>query len=1021
MSFNLKIGIVSKWILICTTLFLYIGVSAQADCPTIGSATQDFCAIDNPTVADLSLRATDTGSGIQWYNVVGTALSDSSPLEDNTIYFLDNDNSSCTSRTQVTVNIFGNPPGNVPFEVGRCSSSENTLAQLTADGTNIEWYDAANNGNFLPLSTPLVNGTTYYVQQTENGCTSIRLGTRINITDPNPPTVDLEQFFCIDPSNTVTYTIADLMPNGADIKWYNSQASTVALPPSTVLVENATYYATQTTNTCESTNRSPSTVRFENVANPGQNGVMDICDSATVTINLINQLVGAPDAGGIWSGPASLTITGGDQGTFDTTQLDSGVYTFTYTIPAQNACPADSATVRINVQEEPDAGEDNVLEICTNEPTVNLFTLLGGTPDTGGTWSPAMTSGTGLFDPSVDSSGVYTYTANPTAPCSIADTATITVSVEQAPNAGNNADLDICEQGTPVDLFTLLGSNAMAGGTWSPVLTSGTGFFDPTVDNAGNYTYSLPASSTCLGDDAIVTVTIDPQLSAGTGGNILFCTNDSSLNLFTLLTNDPDTGGTWSPSLASGTGVFNPSVDSAGSYTYTVGNGGTCPLNTATISVTVDTAPNAGSNATFNFCGDSPETDLFSLLGPNADTGGTWNGPTALGNGDAGTFDPATNAAGLYVYTVGGTGACEDVNTIVTVTVADLLPTIDINGNEFCIMDNPTVSDLLARIIPENNGTLTVYDSEMGTNTLVNSDVLLDDTSYFISETDTTSGCEGTRRLEIVVSINNPETPTLSDAVGEFCLINSPIISDLNEFLIVGTNVIWVDALTNVDFVDSDILITGDYYAVEEDVFGCRSMPSSTIAIQINDNPPPILITDGNEFCGADDPTIADLEVNLTVDAGLAVVWYDAQENGNLIATTELLINGGIYYAASFNSVTGCESNVRIEIITDLTICDPELYPLLIPDGFSPNGDGINDTFSLIDVEFIYEDYTIEIYNRYGNLVFTGNKDSANWDGTSNQASAIGSNLMPNGVYFYIFNYNKNNIAPTQGRIYLNR
>ena len=35
---------------------------------------------------------------------------------------------------------------------------------------------------------------------------------------------------------------------------------------------------------------------------------------------------------------------------------------------------------------------------------------MSGTPDTGGTWSPALASGSGIFDPAVDTAGVYTYT-----------------------------------------------------------------------------------------------------------------------------------------------------------------------------------------------------------------------------------------------------------------------------------------------------------------------------------------------------------------------------------------------------------------------------------------------------------------------------------------------------------------------------------------------------------------------------------------------------------------------------------
>ena len=49
-----------------------------------------------------------------------------------------------------------------------------TIANLTATGTNIKWYDAASGGNLLASTTALVNGTTYYANQTVDGCESAR-------------------------------------------------------------------------------------------------------------------------------------------------------------------------------------------------------------------------------------------------------------------------------------------------------------------------------------------------------------------------------------------------------------------------------------------------------------------------------------------------------------------------------------------------------------------------------------------------------------------------------------------------------------------------------------------------------------------------------------------------------------------------------------------------------------------------------------------------------------------------------
>ncbi len=78
----------------------------------------------------------------------------------------------------------------------------------------------------------------------------------------------------------------------------------------------------------------------------------------------------------------------------------------------------------------------------------------------------------------------------------------------------------------------------------------------------------------------------------------------------------------------------------------------------------------------------------------------------------------------------------------------------------------------------------------------------------------------------------------------------------------------------------------------------------------------------------------------------------------------------------------------------------------LIPNAFSPNGDGINDYF-VIQTVYAYstEESSLEIFNRWGSVVYRskGKSYDNRWDGTTNAGMiSIGSQL-PNGTYFYIF------------------
>ncbi|MDD2277997.1 MAG: Ig-like domain-containing protein [Bacteroidales bacterium] len=79
---------------------------------------------------------------------------------------------------------------------------------------------------------------------------------------------------------------------------------------------------------------------------------------------------------------------------------------------------------------------------------------------------------------------------------------------------------------------------------------------------------------------------------------------------------------------------------------------------------------------------------------------------------------------------------------------------------------------------------------------------------------------------------------------------------------------------------------------------------------------------------------------------------------------------------------------------------DVKIEKFRIPEGFSPDGDGINDKFEIIGIE-VYNKVTISVYNRWGNVVYQNNNYKNNWDGKANASMSIGSTL-PNGTYYYI-------------------
>lgn len=89
----------------------------------------------------------------------------------------------------------------------------------------------------------------------------------------------------------------------------------------------------------------------------------------------------------------------------------------------------------------------------------------------------------------------------------------------------------------------------------------------------------------------------------------------------------------------------------------------------------------------------------------------------------------------------------------------------------------------------------------------------------------------------------------------------------------------------------------------------------------------------------------------------------------------------------------------------------------LVSQGFTPNGDGINDTWYIENIEK-FPNAEISVYNRWGAIVFKslGNYDNNNgWNGTYK-----GNNeLLPDAPYLYIITTNKENMENISGWIYI--
>jgi gliding motility-associated-like protein len=117
----------------------------------------------------------------------------------------------------------------------------------------------------------------------------------------------------------------------------------------------------------------------------------------------------------------------------------------------------------------------------------------------------------------------------------------------------------------------------------------------------------------------------------------------------------------------------------------------------------------------------------------------------------------------------------------------------------------------------------------------------------------------------------------------------------------------------------------------------------------------------------------------------------DGQRIDNMSEATVTMRDTGnfLVYHISYN-----EYNCVDTLIDTIRVDDP--FTLYIPNAFSPNGDGMNDlfTFKMSGISSI----VIEIYNRWGEIVYQSTDPKAGWDGTILNSEK----KAPGGVYAYV-------------------
>jgi len=218
----------------------------------------------------------------------------------------------------------------------------------------------------------------------------------------------------------------------------------------------------------------------------------------------------------------------------------------------------------------------------------------------------------------------------------------------------------------------------------------------------------------------------------------------------------------------------------------------------------------------------------------------------------------------------------------------------------------------------------------------------------------------------------------------EFELINDTTICDGDEIILMGPA--GMDTYNWSTGETSESIFTNEPEISLEviDANGCTAEASTTITSQGPDADfnilPDTVFTPGTilTFSDLSDPGLFNLES-----------WMWNFGNGDIASSQNpdyAYEESGIFTVTLVvTDELGCEDAATRHVFST--------FEFTIPEGFSPNGDGINDEFEILGLETI-DGTQVQIFNRWGTIVFESSnyKPGNFWDGDN----------LPDGTYFYI-------------------
>ncbi|MFT4600657.1 MAG: gliding motility-associated-like protein [Arenicella sp.] len=894
--------------------------------------------------------------------VFGTGYTGGSPVQ------LDNNSWLKFTAGATTAELF--------VEISSCQNGNGMQMQIF-EGTNCTNFSSVS--NFLEtstsqtvLATGLTIGNTYYIVVdgfAGDICSyTITATSGVQVVEA----AAISEFICDGSSTDIEALITGTGPY--TYSWTSDPVGfTSTNVINTVSPTQNTEYIVEVQGYCGTTTSASVYVTVNDNPTANAGGDQTICDNESANI------VATANGGGggflyAWDIPAA--------GSSQTVSPNSTTIYNVIVTDANGCIDNDAITVNVNGSPIANAGLDQ--GIC-NGQSANLSGSGGGSYD----WS----SGGSNPIESVSPTGNTTYTLTVTNGFLCEDTDEVLVTVNALPNAFAGNDITVCNGGTA----TITGS----GGTtylWDGGLGAGASHTVSNILTPVTYTVTVTDANMCQATDDIF-IDVGSALTPDAGADTDICAGEShTLNA---------SGGvnyTWDQGLGVGSSQ-NITPASTTTYIVDVDDGAGC-AGSASVTITVNPNPTADAGTDITIC-EGETANLSASGGTNYD----WD--NGLGNGQNQAVTPASTTT--YIVTVSDGNSCDDTDDIVVIVNTN--PTILASADQ-------TICEGESADITANGTGITTYnwtDDQANAFSGQNQTVSPTATTTYYIDGANANNCSAIDSL--VINVNAiPQIDTSSIAMTEGNCVNGG--GTITGLSVIGTptfSYLWNDGLNNVGNTSSvGDLLPGDYTLTVTDGNGCENILVVTVdfsdlsSVAANNDSvstfPNLIVT-------------VDAYVNDTGDVATITIIEDP------INGSATYLGGGEFQYTPDLGFIGLDS-LEYEICDPVCITQCEratIYftvdgeqEIIIPNGFTPNGDGFNDFFVIVNIEQ-YPENTIVIFNRWGDQVYEAAPYQSDWDGNSAGAKMkITGDQVVDGTYFYVLDLG-NGDEPYNGFIDIRR